>query len=302
MRLLKDKKQLRKMVTAGLFFCLLILLITGCALKEAMNGIFKPGPQSQTQTAAPVQTTAAPTATEPACIHTDGLVNRVHFHSDTLNAELYASIYTPPCYDPENSGGYPMLMLLHGQGQDDHYWVDLGITDLADRAIQSGRKPFLIVLPYEEKNYDPVTESQFGSAVMDELVPWVETHYAISPLRQDRAIGGISRGGGWAIHLALSDLDAFGSLGAHSPGVFGFDWVKAGRLRDSLGADAFPRIAIDRGDGDYLYEATDKFADALEKDGIEFDYILQPGVHNGSYWKSHTEDYLDWYMQGWDPQ
>ena len=245
---------------------------------------------------------ATPSPTQPACLQTGGEVNRIHFSSDILKDEFYATIYTPPCYDPENKEGYPVLTLLHGQGQDDQYWVDLGIVDFADQAIDDGRRPFIIVLPYEEKNYDPVTDSQFGTALTDELIPWVEQHYAVSPLRQDRAIGGISRGGGWAIHLALLDLDAFGSLGAHSPGVFGFDWVKAGRLRDSLGADAFPRIAIDRGDGDYLFEATDKFADALEKDGIDFEYLIQPGVHNDSYWRSHTADYLEWYMQGWDPQ
>ncbi len=301
---LKVDKPLRLFFRAGLCFLICFLLLSGCALQDALSGILSPVKPTEVQPEEPAteEATVEPTPTSSKCRQPYGSVTRIHLYSDILKDDLFASVYTPPCYQSSNVEGYPVLYLLHGQGQNDQFWVQLGITDLADQAILEGRRPFMIVMPYEEKNYDPVTESKFGDAFMDELVPWIETHYAVSPLRADHAIGGISRGGGWAIHLMLLNFDSFGSLGAHSPGVFGLDWVRIGRLLDTHSLEEFPRISIDRGDEDYLFEAIDRFADALERNKVPFDYIIQPGSHSESYWRKHTADYLDWYMQGWDPQ
>lgn len=297
-------QQLRLFIRAGLCILLSLLLLSGCAVKQALQGILSPSdpPADQTSVPGTGAVTPEPTPISTQCRQPYGSVSRIHFYSEILKDDFYASVYTPPCYQAADVEGYPVLYLLHGQSQNDQFWIHLGITDLADEAILSGRRPFLIVMPYEEKNYDPVTESMFGQAFMDEMIPWIEVHYAVSSERADHAIGGISRGGGWAIHLALQNLETFGALGAHSPGVFGFDWVKVGRLLETRTVDDFPRIAIDRGDEDYLYEATDQFAEALVNNNVPHEYIIQPGQHAEKYWQAHTADYLDWYMQGWDPQ
>ena len=253
--------------------------------------------ESSTLTAA-----AAPTATPlPVCLLEGGKTQQLTFHSDTLEETFTFSVYTPPCYDETAPDGYPIIYLFHGQNMDDTYWPDtLGITRLADEAIRSGRTPFLMVFPYEVHNWEVASESKFGDAVVHELFPWVESHYDICMLRQCQAIGGISRGGGWAMHIGLTNFDKFGSIGAHSFGYFSGDLYRIQGLLTTHAVTDFPRIYIDRGKNDYIHESIDDYEQNLTATGVAHEYHVSPGIHDVAYWKSQVQNYLDWYLEGFD--
>ena len=51
--------------------------------------------------------------TDARCMES-GQVERYLIDSVLLNWELYFSVYFPPCYSEEKSGGYPVLYALHG--------------------------------------------------------------------------------------------------------------------------------------------------------------------------------------------
>ena len=94
--------------------------------------------------------------------------------------------------------------------------------------ISSGEEPpFLIVLPNEVNNTVAVDDTGFGNAVVNDLVPWIDQHYATCSDRMCRAIGGLSRGSGWALRLGLIHWQIFGAIGSHSISPFEGDYYLA---------------------------------------------------------------------------
>lgn len=293
---------------SGLRFTVLaicvLLLAGGCGITDALGHYLNPAGEGGEVTPVSIASaTPSPTATptDVPCTDTAGRVQKISFESNELQDEFVASVYTPPCYDPLD-GNYPVLYLLHGQAQDDEFWFDLGAAEIADQAINSGRKPFLIVSPYEADSFAPVTDSKFGSAFVDEMIPYIESRYSVCVTRGCRAIGGISHGGGWAVHIAVLHIDMFSSVGAHSVGYFSGDSYRIANLRKTMSPEQFPRFYVDRGENDYLSAEQDALDRVLTNTKIDHEYVISPGSHAESYWRAHIAEYLLWYMDGWDPQ
>lgn len=252
-------------------------------------------------TNAPATVTPTPTATPIVCGETVGTITEMQIDSLELGEPLIFSVYLPACYDAGHAGGYPVLYLLHGQGMNDSYWPSIGATDAADVMIQAGTTPFIMVFPYEVHNWDDIDTARFGDAVANELIPFINDHYNICPERSCHAIGGLSRGGGWAIRIGLHNLDEFGSIGVHSPGYFGGDlYLAQSQLKTHTLAD-FPRMYIDRGADDYMAADIDTFERTLKNTGIPHEYVISPGYHNTAYWQSQVQTYLEWYVAGFPP-
>jgi enterochelin esterase-like enzyme len=253
-------------------------------------------------TSAPTLTvTPGPTAT-PVCTAIVGTTQQIKIDSKAMGETLTFTIYLPPCYNAKKTGGYPIIYLFHGQSQNDTYWPSLGITQAADREIQGGSPAFIMVFPYEVHNWDPPAGSKFGEAFMEDLVPYVESHYAVCLVRSCQAIGGLSRGAGWAMHIGLTNFDKFGAIGAHSIGYFPGDAYRIDALLKSHSAADFPRIYMDRGEDDYLKLSIDQFEQHLTAAGVAHEFHISPGKHETAYWQSQVQNYLDWYIEGFTNQ
>jgi enterochelin esterase-like enzyme len=93
---------------------------------------------------------------------------------------------------------------------------------LADKKIE---QPFIIVFPSgnatatvaDEKPGD-CTQASYGTPyhedLLKEIIPFVESHYSVSPDRNHRAIAGMSMGGGQTLNIGLTNLDKFGWIAA----------------------------------------------------------------------------------------
>jgi enterochelin esterase-like enzyme len=251
-----------------------------------------------TETATPTATsTATPTATALPCTDISGTTGSVMVPSGALGVSIPTTIYLPPCYDP--SGNYPVLYLLHGQGMDDSYWISLGVTGIADLAINNGQTPFIMVFPFEERFLEDNSISKFPDAIVNDLIPWVDANYATCTQKDCRAIGGISRGGGWAIKLALRHIDLFGTLGGHSYGLMFGDSNQVPKQLETYTIDDFPRIYLDRGDQDSLAPDIDYFVKVLMANGIRPEFHIYPGSHTRNYWSTHVQEYMNFYMDAW---
>ncbi len=208
-------------------------------------------------------------------------------------------VYIPPCYDQQGDRRYPTLYLIHGSTFTDDQWDRLGADETADRLIAAGElSPFLIVMPRDRVWREP-QDDPFGEAMIAEIIPWVDENYRTLPDRQHRAIGGLSRGAAWAVHLGLSHWELFGAIGAHSLPVFWSDTPKIrGWLRE-IPTDRAPRIYLDIGDKDYLIESAIWFENVLNELDIPHEWRLNPGRHEEPYWTEHLEGYLRWYAAEW---
>ena len=251
--------------------------------------------------------TASPTAPStidlPAlasCEENTGKLERMQIDSKLIHKPLFFQLYLPPCYNPQAATPYPLLVLLHGQNSDDLQWARLGIVNAADRLIASGEiKPFIMALPYEEYWLKDPPDSGFGQAIMEELFPWLDQNYRTCTKRTCRAIGGLSRGAGWAIHMGFTNWQQVGSIGAHSLPPF---WGDAQRLKSWVETIPFgqvPRVYMDIGKLDPFYKPASEFETLLAQNRVPFTWVINDGKHEEAYWQAHVEEYLQWYNRGW---
>jgi len=241
------------------------------------------------------------TPTPMTCWAAGGRIEHGELASGLLRQPLAYTLYLPPCYDQLPHRHYPTLYLIHGQSYTDDQWVRLGATHAADELIARGEISSLIIVMPRNRTWEQPTEDPFGKALVAELMPFIDANYRTIPARLYRAVGGLSRGAGWAVHLGLSQWQLFGAIGAHSLPVFWSDTRHISRWLDEIPPEAYPRIYIDIGDKDRppILESALWFEQLLTRKRIPHEWYLFSGYHEEAYWQSHVEQYLRWYTQGW---
>lgn len=210
-------------------------------------------------------------------------------------------VYLPPCYDEQPERRYPVLYMIHGQSYNHDQWDRLGADETMYDLVSRGEiSPFIIVMP-RDRSWGPPAEDLFGAVLADELIPFIDSHYRTLDGRGHRAIGGLSRGAGWAVHLGISRWELFGALGGHSLPVF---WSDTPHIRTWLAAippGEYPRIFLDIGEKDrpQILNSAKWFENLLTEREIPHEWYLYPGYHEEAYWQAHLDQYLRWYAKDW---
>jgi enterochelin esterase-like enzyme len=254
-----------------------------------------PTSQIPTNTPTPIPTTL------PLCFEEEGTIEENQLETEWLDEPLNYIVYLPPCYDEMEGQYLPSLYLFHGQTYSNYHWIDLGVMDVVDQLILNRQiVPFIMVFPLDPDHITPPPENAFGEAVFFDLIPTIDRNYRTVPEREYRAIGGISRGGNWAIHIGLPHPGFFGAIGAHSTPVFSTDtnrdileWLTA------IPFEELPRIFVDTGENDRWFRYTMVLEELLDAEGIPHEFYLYPGFHEDKYWQSHLEQYILWYAEPW---
>ncbi len=241
------------------------------------------------------------TPTPLSCWVEGGDIQAGDFQTDLLKEPLDFRIYLPPCYDQLLDRRYPVLYLFHGQGFSADQWDRIGVDEKADELIAAGEiSPLIVVMPHEIGS-EPPTGSKFAQAIVEDFIPYIDATYRTLPDRANRAVGGLSRGGGWAVHFGISKWELFGALGAHSPGVFRADDLYIRKWLDDIPKASYPRIYIDIGDRDLpeILDSATWLEQLLNKKDIPHEWHFFSGYHNEEYWRAHLDSYLRWYTQNW---
>lgn len=257
---------------------------------------------SPSLTPSPTKTiTPSPSPTQIICDEAIGRIDKGEIRTGLLRLPLDYRIYLPPCYDQYTDRGYPVLYLIHGQSFNDDQWDRLGVDEAADELISDEEiSPLIIVMP-RDRLWSQPTEDLFGQAVIEILVPWIDQNYRTLPDRDHRAIGGLSRGAGWALHIGFSQWESFGTIGMHSLPVFWTDLPHIKQWLDAIPRRFTPRIYMDLGDKDrpQITKSAIWFEELLTEKKIPHEWHLYPGYHEEAYWEDHMVEYLRWYTQKW---
>lgn len=234
-----------------------------------------------------------------ACLTQPGLLIRDVINTNLLDQPMTYTVYEPPCYAQETALHFPVLYLLHGQDSTEDQWLRLGVSTTADKLIAAGEvPPFIIVFPYDYSHNQP-NDYGFEAAFLQLLIPRIDLAYRTLTEPAHRAVGGLSRGGAWALHLGLYHPDIFGVIGAHSPAIFYSDFNSLQQVVSTIPLEKLPRIAIDIGNGDGELKTVESFADFLNDNNIPHEWQVHIGFHEEKYWSGHVEEYLRWYTQTW---
>lgn len=155
-----------------------------------------------------------------------GKLQPLTWDSKTVGTTRKMLVYTPPGYSPEKK--YPVLYLLHGIGANEYQWGWAGKPDIVlDNLIADGRaKPMIVVMPNgcAQKDDEPKGNvyasapayAVFERDLLDDLIPSIESRFSVSTKVEDRAIAGLSMGGGQSLNFGFAHPESFGSIGAFS--------------------------------------------------------------------------------------
>jgi enterochelin esterase-like enzyme len=155
-----------------------------------------------------------------------GKLETVEYDSKTVGAKRKMQVYTPPGYTTEKK--YPVLYLLHGIGGDETEWQRFATPDvLLDNLIADGKAvPMIIVMPNGRAQKNDRAEGNIMAAapafaiferdLLDDVIPAIESRYSASKDREQRALAGLSMGGGQSLNFGLANLDTFAWIGGFS--------------------------------------------------------------------------------------
>ena len=209
-------------------------------------------------------------------------------------------IYLPPCYNEKTDQHYPVLYLLHGQTYTDDQWLRLGAVDVIDDLILSGESiPFIIVFP-DDRYWNLPAGPGFGQRLVDHLIPYIDLTYQTITDRNHRAIGGMSRGAGWALQVSLTRWDLFGTIGLHSLAVLQKDASRIPKWLADIPPSSRPRVFMDIGDNDPELTMAQLVEAQFSEYGLSHEWHLYSGAHTEEYWSAHVEEYLQWYAAQWN--
>ena len=157
-----------------------------------------------------------------------GTAVEVPFYSDALGIERMALVYLPEDY--ETSGlEYPVVYLIPGHsGTAENRYSQPEFIEALDQMIGDGLvDPFILIevdsscmpwapdLPYPFPCHltDSELTGNHETALVEDLVPWIDSNYRTKADKSQRYIFGRSAGGYGAARIALRHPDVFGGLG-----------------------------------------------------------------------------------------
>jgi enterochelin esterase-like enzyme len=165
------------------------------------------------------------------------------YYSEITKSWRRCFVYTPPDYNTNFKARYPVLYLQHGGGEDERGWAVQGKVDLIlDNLIAERKaKPMIVVMdrgyalkPGEVMPPRPapgaarapggprmMRSTTFEEVFIKELIPMIDRTYRTIPTRENRAMAGLSMGGGQTFRITLANLDKFAYIGGFSGGGAG---------------------------------------------------------------------------------
>lgn len=229
----------------------------------------------------------------------------VHYYSSKAGgANRRLLVYTPPGYHEEADRQYPVLYLLHGSGDDETAWMEVGKANLIlDNLIASGAaEPMLVVMP----NGHPVpwaarrrgigsdNTQRFRDDLVQGAMPLVESLYRAKRGSAQTAVAGLSMGGGQSLYCAATGLDRFSWVGAFSAAAPTPESDAAqGLLADPERANAsLDLLWIAIGRDDFLLERNEAFEAALVKAGVDHTYRVTAGGHSWPVWRGYLAEFV----------
>lgn len=246
-----------------------------------------------------------------------GNVNKVWYDSPTLGTTRRMTVYTPAGY--EEGGRYPVLYLLHGAGGDENAWTELGrAAQILDNLIAAGKvEKMIVVMPNGNANCDAAPgewhtgmykpsfmahnaskpKASTEESFMD-IVNYIDKNYRTKADKKNRAICGLSMGGGHSYGISKMYPDKFNYIGLFSAAVSlnarGFDGLNdpdqkvAPKVAEELKTlfskkPALYWIAI--GKTDFLYKQNKDLREYLDKMNYPYEYFENEDGHIWKNWR-----------------
>jgi enterochelin esterase-like enzyme len=248
-----------------------------------------------------------------------GTVRLETYHSKAIGAPRTLWIYTPPGYE-RGATRYPVFYLLHGAGNIDSSWMLTGRANyIMDNLIAEGKaRPMIIVNPLgyarqgvgtgPDRPQDVAPQGRggtppapgtpaalpggpFGKDLLEDVIPYVEKKVRTLAGPDNRALGGLSMGGGQTIAVGFSHPDTFHWLVIMSAGSANADTTYPEFFKPEITNKKIRLLWMGVGKDDALVGAGAKTLDeALTKANIKHTFRVTDGRHEWVVWRHHLNE------------
>jgi enterochelin esterase-like enzyme len=214
-------------------------------------------------------------------------------------------VYTPPGYDKNTTTKYPVFYLISGTTDMDETFFKAGrINLILDNLIAEGKaRPMIVVMPYgnvaariaEQKGgskpADPMTRESpdamkrmqdFSDDLTKNIIPYIDQSYRTMPTKENRAIGGFSRGGGQTLRTAFWNIGKFSWVCCYSA------YLPPSEMENSYQAltanpeqfnNQLKMLWVSVGTEDFLYNDVAAFLNYLSGKKIRYKSLITGGGH-----------------------
>jgi enterochelin esterase family protein len=170
---------------------------------------------------------------------------------------------------------------------------------ILDNLIAAGSaKPMMVVMPYGRPLPEVMlvpsagrgpanADDLFGKDLLEDVIPYVEKLYRTTAKAEDRALAGLSMGGGQALRIGLGHLDTFHYIGAFSAAARGNpEETFKDFFADPAAANRKLKLFyIACGKEDGLFAGAQALSDALEKHQIKHRFAPSGEGHVWRNWR-----------------
>jgi enterochelin esterase family protein len=126
---------------------------------------------------------------------------------------------------------------------------------------------------------------RFQQALLEEVIPQVETSYRVSHDRERRAIAGLSMGGNESLMTGLNHLNQFSWIGSFSAGGINTNFPVAFPTLDGAANRKLRLLWIGCGKDDQLDAVNKQFCAWLDTKNNHYTWVELPGVHSFLVWR-----------------
>lgn len=234
-----------------------------------------------------------------------GDVHIVSYTSTSLRCPRKMHIYVPAAYFDQPEQKFPVLYLRHGGGDNEGSWINDGRANvILDNLIAQGEAAAMLMVMtngFTDGSWAGGSSVE-GMALLEkelinDVIPIIEKKYRIAEGKNNRAIAGLSMGGGQAFVIGLRNLNWFSAIGEFSAGILsdaGFDTNKylpgifdnPQKVNNELHL-----LWISCGTKDPRYQGHRNLVDNLRQKGIENVFHEQPFGHEWEFWRSQLHDF-----------
>ena len=221
-----------------------------------------------------------------------GATAEIYYKSKTFNKTRRAHVWTPAGYE-KGTEKLPVLYLIHGGGDNDYAWPNVGRANfIMDNLLAEGKiVPMIVVMPDGS-----VDTEKFTDDLMNDLIPYIENNYRVKADAQHRALSGLSMGGLETLDVSLKHYKSFAYVFPLSTG-----WFEGSNLFEKWepymkehAAEMNKAFKVYKfymgGEEDIAYKNCIATRAAFDRAGVKYEYSQMPGGHTWYVWRYNLRD------------
>ena len=239
-----------------------------------------------------------------------GQVRELNYYSNYTKSWRPLRVYTPASYE-KGKKKYPVVYIHHGGGEDYRGWIEQGRTNvILDNLIAAGKAEEMIVVSVDSNvptagggagGYAPGGMDGYREELINNIIPFIEKTFRVKTGPKNRAMCGLSMGGGQSFQIGLNEPETFANVASFSSGMFGGINGTADVDLEATVPGIFSNTAkfnaqhdvfyLSCGEQDPRINYTRATAEKLQAAGVNVKFNSFPGDHEWQVWRKSFHEF-----------